>query len=293
MSSTPRSRTLARIHRSDLWASSRRETVRALPPPCTSLRVPGASWRAPGISCRLRSSRLRSSSRVPVPGHPTESRLSGPCASSYLGGTRTSVGRAVVHVPVGSCAMSASTGVTSNHGGSRVHRGRGARMQAAAEEGDYGWFVGIDWATDAHEVCILTPSREIVTQRKVEHNGPAVTGFLDQLARLCEGNPARVAISIEIPRGAVVESLVERGFHVYAARSSNAPRVSGTWSVCSTRSPSEGRRRGSRASIVTSRSFAPWSGSGRKWPPRCSQRLRRPSATGTITHCARTPASRR
>jgi transposase len=89
-------------------------------------------------------------------------------------------------------------------------------MQAAAEEGDYGWFVGIDWATDAHEVCILTPSREVATQRKVEHNGPAITGFLDQLARLCEGKPERVAIAIEIPRGAVVESLVERGFHVYA-----------------------------------------------------------------------------
>jgi hypothetical protein len=88
-------------------------------------------------------------------------------------------------------------------------------MQAAGED-DYGWFVGIDWATDAHEVCILTPSREPVTQRKVEHNGPAIAGFLDQLMRLCEGKAARVAIAIEIPRGAVVESLVERGFHIYA-----------------------------------------------------------------------------
>jgi len=87
-------------------------------------------------------------------------------------------------------------------------------MQAAAENDDYGWLVGIDWATDAHEVCILTPSRELVTQRKVEHNGPAIAGFLDQLTRLCEGQAARVAIAI--PRGAVVESLVERGFHVYA-----------------------------------------------------------------------------
>jgi transposase len=89
-------------------------------------------------------------------------------------------------------------------------------MQAAEEKEDYGWLVGIDWATDAHEVCILTPSRELVTQRKVEHNGPAIAAFIDQLMRLCEGKAARVAISIEIPRGAVVESLVERGFHVYA-----------------------------------------------------------------------------
>jgi len=88
-------------------------------------------------------------------------------------------------------------------------------MQVAAEE-DYGWLVGIDWATDAHEVCVMTPSREIVTQRKVDHSGPAIAGFIDQLARLCEGKPKRIAVAIEIPRGAVVESLAERGFHVYA-----------------------------------------------------------------------------
>lgn len=88
-------------------------------------------------------------------------------------------------------------------------------MQAATEH-DYGWLVGIDWATDAHEVCVMTPSREIVSQRKVEHNGPAIAGFIDQLGRLCEGKPERIAIAIEIPRGAVVESLAERGFHVYA-----------------------------------------------------------------------------
>jgi transposase len=88
-------------------------------------------------------------------------------------------------------------------------------VQAAAED-DYGWMVGIDWATDAHEICVMTRSRDIVSQRKVDHNGPAIAGFIDQLARLCGGKPERVAIAIEIPRGAVVESLAERGFHVYA-----------------------------------------------------------------------------
>jgi transposase len=88
-------------------------------------------------------------------------------------------------------------------------------MQAATED-DYGWFVGIDWATDAHEVCVMTPDRQVSTERKVEHSGPAMAAFVDQLSRLCDGKPDRVAIAIEIPRGAVVETLVERGFHVYA-----------------------------------------------------------------------------
>ena len=52
----------------------------------------------------------------------------------------------------------------------------------AAEGDDYGWFVGIDWATDAHEVCILTPSREVVTQRKVEsgREGSGLGGKLER-----------------------------------------------------------------------------------------------------------------
>src|ERR1700704_2185337 len=127
--------------------------------------------------------------------------------------------------------MSASTGVRRDDGGSRFHRRRGARMQAAEEKQDYGWFVGIDWATDAHEVCILTPARELVTQRKVEHNGPAIAGFIDQLMRLCEGKAARVAIAIEIPRGAVVESLVERGCHVYAINPKQLDRFRDRYTV--------------------------------------------------------------
>lgn len=52
-----------------------------------------------------------------------------------------------------------------------VHRRRGPRKQAAAENDDDGWLVG------------------------------------------SEGKAARVAIAIETSRGAVVESIVERGLH--------------------------------------------------------------------------------
>ena len=33
---------------------------------------------------------------------------------------------------------------------------------------------------------------------------------------LSAGQPQRVAVAIEVPRGAIVEGLVERGFHVFA-----------------------------------------------------------------------------
>src|SRR5262249_27433928 len=44
------------------------------------------------------------------------------------------------------------------------------------------------------------------------HAGNAVAGFAQWLREVAD-NPGRVAIAIEIPRGAVVETLVEHGFH--------------------------------------------------------------------------------
>lgn len=81
---------------------------------------------------------------------------------------------------------------------------------------EYRLFVGIDWATEAHQVCVIGPDTEIIEERVIEHTGSAVAQLLDWLARLARGEPERAAVAIEIPRGAVVESLIERGFPVFA-----------------------------------------------------------------------------
>lgn len=78
------------------------------------------------------------------------------------------------------------------------------------------WFVGIDWASDAHEVCIVDREGREVERRVVKHTAPALQAFVDGLVERTGGQPSRVAIGIEVPRGALVELLVERGFAVYA-----------------------------------------------------------------------------
>jgi transposase len=83
-------------------------------------------------------------------------------------------------------------------------------------ENEYDVFAGIDWAIDSHQVCALRATREVIAERSVHHTGSGVNEFLDWLARLSGGHPDRVAVAIEVPRGALVESLVERGFHVFA-----------------------------------------------------------------------------
>jgi transposase len=78
------------------------------------------------------------------------------------------------------------------------------------------WFVGIDWASTAHEVCVLDREGRLCDRRQVQHTANGLQEFVDALLELTEGEPSRVAIGIEVPRGALVELLVERGFSVYA-----------------------------------------------------------------------------
>jgi hypothetical protein len=80
----------------------------------------------------------------------------------------------------------------------------------------YRWFVGIDWGSQTHQVCVLDRDRHRVGERSVEHEGGALAECAAWLTHLAAGEVHRVAVAIEVPRGAIVELLVERGFHVFA-----------------------------------------------------------------------------
>lgn len=99
-----------------------------------------------------------------------------------------------------------------------IHRGAASarRMGGTPLEKSYQWLVGIDWATASHQVCTIDKERNVHDERAVDHAGPAIAGFVTWLTNLAEGDPSRVALAIETPRGAIVETLIERGFDVYA-----------------------------------------------------------------------------
>src|SRR2546422_1009262 len=80
----------------------------------------------------------------------------------------------------------------------------------------YDWFVGIDWGAEKHQVCVLDGDRRRVGERVVEHDGASLTQLAAWLWALTRGQPQRVAVAIEVPRGAIVEGLLARGFHVFA-----------------------------------------------------------------------------
>tara|TARA_R110002096_G_scaffold20085_4_gene66983 strand:+ start:1183 stop:2415 length:1233 start_codon:yes stop_codon:yes gene_type:complete len=79
---------------------------------------------------------------------------------------------------------------------------------------DFKLYVGVDWATEEHEVCAQDASGKKVGARSFKHSGDGLADLTAWL--LAKANPDSIAISIEVPHGSVVETLLERGFAVYS-----------------------------------------------------------------------------
>ncbi|MBM3786295.1 MAG: IS110 family transposase [Acidobacteria bacterium] len=75
--------------------------------------------------------------------------------------------------------------------------------------------VGIDWATQFHQVCVLDADRQVLKEVKIEHSRTGIAQLVELLMKLSDNQPERVAVAIEMPRGALVETLVERHFAVF------------------------------------------------------------------------------
>jgi transposase len=74
-------------------------------------------------------------------------------------------------------------------------------------------FVGVDWASTEHQVCVIGPSGPV--QRAFAHDAGGLGGMVDWLC--AQGaDPLDIAVAIEVPHGPVVEALMDRGLSVFA-----------------------------------------------------------------------------
>jgi Transposase len=83
-------------------------------------------------------------------------------------------------------------------------------------ESEYQFFVGVDWGSATHVVCVLGPDRQLIGERSVPHTGIGLTALADELTALAPAEPGRIAVAIEVPRGAIVDTLLDRGLHVFS-----------------------------------------------------------------------------
>ena len=79
------------------------------------------------------------------------------------------------------------------------------------------WYVGVDWGSRKHQVCVLDGAGEVCGERAFAHGGPGLCAMGSWiLETVGDVAPATVGVAIETPRGPVVESLLEHGLAVYS-----------------------------------------------------------------------------
>ncbi|MEQ8719625.1 MAG: IS110 family transposase [Sandaracinaceae bacterium] len=76
-------------------------------------------------------------------------------------------------------------------------------------------FVGIDWATQENQLCVLDAEGAVVGERSLDNDGAGLGEMCAWLLGF-EADARRIAVAIEVPHGPVVETLLERGFVVHS-----------------------------------------------------------------------------
>jgi len=85
------------------------------------------------------------------------------------------------------------------------------------------FFVGIDWASLIHAVCVQDANGRQVAAFTVEHTAAGLAGLMRRLARI--GDPADMPVGIERPDGRLVDALLEAGHPVVPVK----PNAIKTW----------------------------------------------------------------
>ena len=73
-------------------------------------------------------------------------------------------------------------------------------------------FVGIDWASEGHAVCMLDDAGHKATAFVIAHTADGFDQLIARLGRL--GDPATLPVAIERPEGRLVDRLLEAGHPV-------------------------------------------------------------------------------
>lgn len=97
-------------------------------------------------------------------------------------------------------------------------------------------FVGIDWGTEDYEVCCLDGGGRKLGARVFGHSGEGLEALAEWLLSTLEVPADRVAVAIEIKRGAVITHLLEKRFHVFLCNPKQTDRLRDRYSLAGAKS---------------------------------------------------------
>ena len=78
------------------------------------------------------------------------------------------------------------------------------------------FYVGVDWASQSHHVCVLKADGDRLGEQVFKHTGEGLARMAGWILKLAQSEPELVQVAIEVPHGPVVESLLNRGFQVHS-----------------------------------------------------------------------------
>jgi transposase len=80
----------------------------------------------------------------------------------------------------------------------------------------FKYYAGIDWASDSYQVCMIDDHRTMLGEKQFEHSGDGIRQCIEWLLHWAAGDASSLAVGIEVPHGAMVESLIENKLAVFA-----------------------------------------------------------------------------
>lgn len=92
-------------------------------------------------------------------------------------------------------------------------------------------FVGVDWGSESHEVCVIDAGGSKVLTESVTHDGEAIARLVDRVLALVDGKPEALAVAMEAPRGTMVEAFLERGAAVFSINPKQVDRFRDRYSL--------------------------------------------------------------
>ena len=102
---------------------------------------------------------------------------------------------------------------------------------------EIAWFVGIDWASQSHQVCLVDARGECLGERAVAHGGSGIEELCDWLIARTGATPEVIGVAIEMTQGPVVEALLQRGFCVYGINPKQLDRFRDRFTVAGAKDP--------------------------------------------------------
>lgn len=85
-------------------------------------------------------------------------------------------------------------------------------------------YVGIDWASDHHDLAALSPEGQLLQKARVPHSAEGFEGIRDHLAKLGVP-PEHIAVALEMHEGPLVLWLLDQGYRVYGINPRMADRA--------------------------------------------------------------------